>query len=155
MKILHTQHAEDLHSYRSSHRHLTNRHIHWVMVPLECWSLFSMISLFIPMPLALCVGVLLGSVSVTLATHRGLRGVGAVCFLFHIGTVFSCEWILNELEDPKYVAFLASSAWTVAWFLQVCIGHWVIERNQPTIADSKSSVSPLAMLFSVLIVWSS
>lgn len=133
-----------------AHRALANRAIHWVMIPIECWSFFVILASIVPNAMLWGAGILLGGLSVLLARRRFGLGIG--CFLFHIAAVYHCLWVTQPLE-PRTSFLVALTAWTVAWFFQVCIGHWVIERNQPNVANLES-VSLLAMCQSVLLAWS-
>ena len=152
LQYLHRQHTVDLRVYHEAHRVLANRAIHWIMIPVECGSLFWILALMI-LPkmfrLLWCVGLFMGGLSLFLARNKA---VGIACLLFHLGTVQGCIW-LNQYFEPWECLVWASVAWTMAWFFQVCIGHWVIEGNQPNVANMES-ISVLAVCQSVLIAWS-
>jgi uncharacterized membrane protein YGL010W len=62
------------------------------------------------------------------------------------GEHVSAWWLTYGLYAVMY--------WSLAWVVQVCIGHYYLERNEPNIAKM-SDVSYLSMILSVLISWSS
>ena len=153
LQCLRRQHEADLRIYQQAHRVLANRAIHWIMIPVECGCLFWILALMIRRNMFLllwCVGLLLGGLSLVLARNNAL---GIACLLFHMGTVQGCIWITQYLE-PQASLIGVVTAWTMAWLFQVCIGHWVIEGNQPNVANVES-ISILAVCQSVLIAWSS
>jgi hypothetical protein len=91
LQRLHRQHNVDLRVYQEAHRVLANRAIHWIMIPVECGSLFGILALMILPNMYLllwCVGLLLGVLSLCLARNRA---VGLACLLFHLGTVQGIE----------------------------------------------------------------
>jgi uncharacterized membrane protein YGL010W len=96
------------------------------------------------------------------------RPVYMASAIFH---VLLGEWIVGKMilmmhvqqqqedHDSTYCwwftyGLYAVVCWTVAWVIQVGIGHYYLERNEPNIANM-SDVSFLSMVLSVLISWSS
>jgi len=148
---LRCQHAEDLRIYQQAHQILSNRILHWIMIPIECGSIFLLLALMIPNLLLWCIGLSLGGLSILIVRKKKFT-IGIASCLFHIGTVPICIWIVDHWGPPTCLLG-ALVAWTMAWFFQVCIGHWILEGNQPNVADMQS-VSYLAMCQSVLISWS-
>lgn len=80
--------------------------------------------------------------------------IGMACAFFH---VLVCGCWARQCVDRCGIwsTFkVALILWTVAWTDQVAIGHWLLEVNQPDVADM-SNVSWLAMTQSVLMAWKS
>jgi uncharacterized membrane protein YGL010W len=100
-----------------------------------------------------CTTLLLGLLSLVITTKIW---IGLVTFLYHIAVLWSCEALVDRYDpvDMWLVAGIALQAWTLAWAIQVGVGHLVFERNLPNIANIQQ-VSYLAMCQSVLIAWSS
>lgn len=115
----------------------------------------------------------LGLVSMMIATN--LR-VGLLTLIFHFWCLQSFVELmrmpsLHHQDVAEIFGFLvyrefpgrlmvvvAIVSWTVAWALQVGVGHWMWEQNQPNVVDQNrmgSAVSYLAVTTSVLIAWSS
>jgi hypothetical protein len=113
--------------------------------------------LVVPAGVLWCVGALLGGLSLLLASRRNRIGIGIGCFLYHLGAVYLSLRVTQHYHQyslkPQMSLALALIAWSMAWFFQVFIGHWLIEGNQPNVANM-DSVSLLAMCQSVLIAWS-
>jgi heme/copper-type cytochrome/quinol oxidase subunit 2 len=77
---------------------------------------------------------------------------------FHIVMAWSFrrEIIYQQQQQQQQRRFVkALVAWIIAWMLQVGVGHWMWEGNQPNVAAHPNDVSYLAMCTSVLIAWSS
>jgi uncharacterized membrane protein YGL010W len=149
---LQRQHSKDLQLYQSAHRDWRNRVLHWILIPVECWSalLFSMI-LAPSASVTIVIGLALGCISLWIATKHW---VGVTCFIFHGVAVWSCFQIVQSCGRLQALS-IAGGSWTIAWMLQVGVGHWMWEQNQPNIANNNKEVSYLAMCQSVLIAWSS
>jgi hypothetical protein len=67
------------------------------------------------------------------------------------------SWVTVELtrsSEGTFLVMLALVTWTLAWAIQVGVGHFMFEKNKPNVANMKD-VSYLAMALSVLIAWSS
>lgn len=97
---------------------------------------------------ALC---LLDDGNVTL--HPAAWIIGIIAAAFHLALVPYSLAIITQ-RGSHVACVVAMVAWTLAWSLQVGIGHYLIEGNQPTIAN-KDQVSVLAMVTSVVIAWKS
>jgi hypothetical protein len=57
--------------------------------------------------------------------------------------------------STKMSLMYATTVWTVAWILQVGIGHYCWEGNQPNVVANINEVSILAVMTSILIAWKS
>jgi hypothetical protein len=79
--------------------------------------------------------------------------IGTASLLFHLAAVAACDKLVRE-KGPWKAFMIGASSWTIAWSLQVGVGHWLLEHNQPNVANI-NEVSWLAMTQSVLIAWSS
>lgn len=182
IRHLHEQHTVDLKVYRSAHREWKNRVLHWYLIPVECWAalLFLWIlvtfltnemdsssmlqrhhhytssTVLVSSVLRLVpkyTTILLGLLSLVIATNSW---IGLATFLYHIAVLWSCEALMDRC-DQGYLWLatgIAGVAWTLAWAVQVGVGHLVFERNLPNVANIQQ-VSYLAMCQSVLIAWSS
>mmetsp|Transcript_66344 Transcript_66344/g.185482 ORF Transcript_66344/g.185482 Transcript_66344/m.185482 type:complete len:157 (+) Transcript_66344:208-678(+) len=147
---LNQQHQRDLKVYRSAHQDYRNRFLHWFMIPAECWSFFLLCMCIAPSYFCFLIGLGLGVLSVAIATDAV---IGWACFFFHIFVVATCQSTAEALGMINTI-ILALSTWTIAWIFQVCVGHWIWEKNEPNIAN-RHSVSVLSICQSVLIAWSS
>jgi uncharacterized membrane protein YGL010W len=150
VRKLQSQHFQDLKIYRRAHQERRNRLLHWILIPAECWSALLLGLLILPSAIVLIVGIGLACLSLVLATNST---IGAATFLFHGFALWTGLEIVasRELWEAWVICL---SVWTIAWALQVGVGHWIWEGNDPNIADLQS-VSLLAMCQSVLIAWSS
>jgi hypothetical protein len=177
---LQEQHMVDLQLYRSAHREWKNRMLHWYLIPVECWSalLFlwilvavltrhvttletfavinqdtsdKVVSILRLVPKS--ATIVLGLISVAIATKAW---IGLLTFLYHVGVLLSCETLMERYneDDLWFVTAIAGAAWTLAWTVQVGVGHLMCEKNLPNVANMQK-VSYLAMCQSVLIAWSS
>jgi hypothetical protein len=227
----------DLKVYRNAHKDVRNRVLHWILIPVECWSVLAFVHLasmvilitvmttlsqtdgddenvdhhdhpphhrqqqgqhgvssstnvieVMAMPGILVLRgwwtvmsstsaiatIFLGLLSVVITSHKT---IGWICFVFHLACTWSIYIMLPPpplhlevwLDSPKdnennqshyhqkiwnmFVTIVI--CWTLAWSVQVGIGHWILERNQPNVAANLNDVSYIAMCQSVLIAWSS
>jgi uncharacterized membrane protein YGL010W len=172
---LRNQHEVDLHIYQSAHQNSANRILHSCLIPLETLSclllLASAIRLLVQSiiardkndcssrpPLLIlhfyhAMGWTLGLTSLVLSPDA----VGAAACTFH---VVAFRWITTWQQQSVFsVSALVRKTlfvWTLSWVLQVGMGHWILEGNQPTVfANNMQDVSWLAMTQSVLIAWKS
>ena len=161
IQSLQEQHEFDLKIYRSAHAELFNRVLHWIMIPLETFAflLAAAVVLSRIMPVSsksndlamYSVGWTLGILSLAIAGESIF--IGLISFFFHIAAASCANRLVQKLDLMSTVA-VAMSTWTMAWILQVGIGHWLLEGNQPNVANI-TEVSWLAMTQSVLIAWKS
>jgi uncharacterized membrane protein YGL010W len=177
LQQLKLQHVQDLKVYRNHHKEWRNLVLHWIMIPLECWSallvttvvlvyvldgsiLATTTAATVPSPnisifssfgelIALVTGIGLGVLSWMIATKRW---IGFLTFVFHCIAMWTCHKVVTTMS-PMETLSIALGVWTMAWMAQVGIGHWLWERNQPNVANM-DDVSWLAMWQSVLIAWS-
>ena len=150
MSSLRRQHKYDLIVYRSAHQLWENRFLHWLLIPVECWSVFLVAYALLPPWLPFLVATLLGVMALWIAADPK---IGGACLVFHIVVIVSCRATSRFLEAWETLS-VAAIAWIISWALQVGVGHWLWEKNDPNVANIKS-VSWLAMCQSVLIAWSS
>jgi uncharacterized membrane protein YGL010W len=144
------RHRQDLKVYRGAHQEWRNRIIHYLMIPVECFAFQLCIRLFAGHPTSYVVGLSMAALSMTVATKPYS---GTASFLFHTASCWFADLLVLRYEFKTMVHLFASS-WTAAWAAQVCIGHYLLEKNSPNVANP-SEVSFLAMGLSVLISWSS
>ena len=147
---LQSQHILDLGIYRSAHREWRNRLIHYVMIPVECFAIQLLVRNVAGNLINVLVASSLAILSMTVATHA-LPGVCS--FIFHVGSSWLSHWIVTH-HTTQGTIVIGMILWTGAWTIQVGIGHFLLEKNSPNVANMKT-VSYLAMALSVLIAWSS
>ena len=178
---LRAQHKVDLKLYRSGHRDRRNHLLHWLLIPVECWSallflwiltgLFALITITVEAlehsddkngsgAISCChiiwlipraITGVLGILSLLIATNTT---IGVASLLFHIFRIKMCVSLMQQ-RDLWVVSMIAGLSWSAAWIIQGCVGHVIFERNLPNIANPSDEVSYLAMSQSVLIAWSS
>jgi uncharacterized membrane protein YGL010W len=178
LRQLKLQHVQDLKVYHKNHKEWRNLVLHWIMIPLECWSAllittvvlvcvidgsrttrtvatihssYTSIVSSIGQLLALVIGIGLGVLSCMIATKRW---IGFLTLVFHCIAVWTCHIVVTTMS-PMEALCISLGIWTMAWMAQVGIGHWLWERNQPNVVATMDDVSWLAMCQSVLIAWSS
>lgn len=149
---LQQQHLNDLVIYRRNHKERRNRCIHYIMIPLECWSLMVPLSILLGNLATLFIGSFLALLSILVATTSTS---GLLAASFHLLASFTANAFVARCCHSNFTALGFSTAcWTLAWATQVGIGHYVMEKNQPNVASMRE-VSYLAMALSVLIAWTS
>jgi Protein of unknown function (DUF962) len=112
------------------------------------------------------VGVFLGSLSFMVSTDL----VGFFSLLVHIMPI---QWILKveysilsqnfslqrkvNLIQRHHLDLMYFSAinTVVSWTLQVCVGHWILEKNNPSLISNTNLISMLAILQPIVIAWKS
>jgi Protein of unknown function (DUF962) len=173
---LYQQHEIDLKIYRESHENYYNRLLHHVFIPLETVGFFALLMLVLVSTTGVIMVrpkkcrdsiIVIGRILVPTACWTlGLLSlilspdlVGVLALLFH---GIAIPWLLPRgrlLEEVEYRRYHNSMmiAWTmltiVSWGIQICIGHWVLEQNQPTLRQGTASA--LSMLTSIVISWKS
>jgi uncharacterized membrane protein YGL010W len=158
------QHEIDLEIYRGAHTEWRNRILHWILIPVEAFSFL----LFLTVALSIgtrrqkdgleslimkAIGWTTGLVSLVITTGLDNLSIGTASLFFHLAAVAVCDKLVRE-NGPWKAIVIGASSWTIAWSLQVGVGHWILENNQPNVANM-NEVSWLAMTQSVLIAWSS
>lgn len=169
LQSLSKQHEMDLEIYRRAHAEWRNRILHWILIPVETFSFL----LFLAVALSIgnrqqqkyggsnafimsAIGWTIGLVSLAIAGQDHLF-LGVASLIFHIVAVAICDKLVHE-KGPLKALIIGTVCWTLAWTLQVGVGHWIWERNQPNVANMNmqdNDVSWLSMTQSVLIAWSS
>jgi len=121
-----------------------------------------------------CIGWTVGLISLLIAPAES-RWAGVASLVFHVASSrlvrrFFTDTATADLQlRPKQrigdrnatvrrmssrpLLFVSVGLWVFAWLMQVVVGHWLWEGNQPNVANV-SEVSWLAMTQSVLIAWS-
>ena len=137
---LQEKHIVDLEVYRASHQNGANRILHWILIPVETAGFFTLAESMLSRYYHPSETILrsarwsLGLLSFRLAQDDG--GIGIAVLLFHL--------FMPRVRVPWLV---------VSWVVQICVGHWIFEQNQPTL--QQGTASSLSMLTSVLIAWKS
>ena len=136
--------------YRQYHRNPWNWLIHCATVPLELFSFFLLAAYLSPR-----IIVLVHICSWILALYYWIIGISwhsitaglMMLFLYHAGT-----FVHHRFNTILYVPIwtIALLLQVMAWFLQVCVGHHLLEQNQPAMTK-KLTVNSIAL--SLLLAW--
>ena len=148
------QHDLDVALYKRNHREWRNRWIHNIMIPCECWSLLLLCSLLLGETTTILVGVLLTALALLVSSHNHRALTVAAGGFYLIASWTANTVVVVHSSNPTTVIAIAISLWTLAWTIQVGIGHFIIEKNVPNIATF-NEVSYLAIGLSVLVAWTS
>lgn len=158
------QHETDLTVYQSSHQDWKNRWLHNVLIPIECFSAFLLITgvsfrvlplseLQLNLLLVLLVGFSTGLISLVIspANHPW---VGLASFGFMMASPWISCVITKRYNQSWRILAVSLLMWITASSLQVAVGHWLWEKNSPDVLSS-DEVSWLSLSHSVQIAWSS
>jgi hypothetical protein len=165
-RSLRQQHSFDLEVYQSSHQEWKNRRLHQILIPVECFSavLFLTCICFRALPLSemqrnvlpVCIngwGMGMIALIISPAEHPW---TGIASFWFFFGSAWiSC--LLVTRYDPSLsmqIIWITFISWSLASFLQVVLGHWFWELNEPDVVNS-DRVSLLSLTHAVQVAWSS
>jgi hypothetical protein len=172
LQSLSKQHELDLAIYQRAHTEWRNRILHSILIPVEAFSFL----LFLTVALSIgtrcsgsrqkwqkdekgleswimnAIGWTTGLVSLAITGSDNIS-IGTASLLFHLAAIAACDKLVRE-KGPRKAIGIGASSWTIACSLQVGVGHWLLEHNQPNVANM-NEVSWLAMTQSVLIAWSS
>ena len=90
---------------------------------------------------------------------------------FAISTAFTMPIVRNSRDNKQSVKKIQRNRnpitifvdlsrvsmvlWISSFFIQIVVGHWILENNNPTMIASTASISLLSILQSVLIAWRS
>jgi uncharacterized membrane protein YGL010W len=185
LQAIREQHAIDLVVYRNGHQDCTNRMLHWILIPIEtATSLMLIDRLIVWLTTRLKFGVtatskrsdrvvdltvdrvfesaVIRAVNVTLAILSMAASPetfsGCVAAIFHASLA-----VTYRTKQPVSLQFIGT-IWLISWMLQIVLGHWLLEGNNPTFWRSPNAalsgleqhgVSILAVATSVLIAWKS
>uniref|UniRef100_A0A7S3Z7L6 Uncharacterized protein n=1 Tax=Lotharella globosa TaxID=91324 RepID=A0A7S3Z7L6_9EUKA len=149
--ILHlrTEYNKELKFYLRFHQHRVNRRIHAFAVPLEWWSfLLAATAIHNAMPWAIALGsagyYLLLSSKLNATTHIG-ASIAQVVMAF-------AATRLALLGSIRSTLLCAGTVHGISWALQVGVGHWMIEKNNPGMATQLTMNS---IILSPLLAWAS
>jgi uncharacterized membrane protein YGL010W len=170
LQPLSKQHEMDLAIYQEAHTEWRNKILHSILIPVETFSFL----LFLTVALSIvtrrsrwqcqkdekrleswimqAIGWTTGLISLVITGSDNIS-TGTASLLFHLASVAVCDKLVCE-KGPWKAIVIGACSWTIAWSLQVGVGHWLLEHNQPNVANM-NEVSWLAMTQSVLIAWSS
>jgi len=167
---LRQQHAFDLELYQTSHREWKNVWLHKALIPIETFSavvfittvwfhIFPLSDLLLTLLLVSTLGFGIGLTSLMIATANH-PWAGVASFVFWVTSSMLACVVSRQKGISKDNAFvlrllLASFSWILASTLQVVIGHWLWELNDPDLLSSNNHVSWLSLVHSVQIAWSS
>lgn len=177
MEQIRRQHQVDLEVYRSAHQNFTNRLLHWFFIPLETVGIVVIAGILARKAHNYSTLLSLALHEGTICATLGLLSIvvspcwtGILVAMFHVAIYRYVSWYFGPMPPRKKClnfsskqseaiarqGFILSAAiWTISWFMQVGLGHWIIEGNQPTVSNQRADVSVLAMILSILIAWKS
>jgi hypothetical protein len=161
------QHQFDLRLYQSSHQVLKNRWLHKLLIPIESFAAFLFVTaafrtilrlshLQLHLLMVLCLGFTMGMISLAISpvSHAW---TGIATFVFMTASPWISCIVVKDQENHHHKAWrtmaVALAAWILASSLQVTVGHWLWEDNQPDVLSS-GLVSWLSLTHSVQIAWS-
>jgi phage-related holin len=147
--------------------------LHWILIPVETVSFLLLLTVAVSITCSRfgqkyrygrrsleswvmnAIGWTTGLVSlaITSGVDNDKVSIGTASLVFHLAAVAVCDKLVREQGAWKAMV-IAACSWTIAGSLQVGMGHWMLEDNQPSVANL-NEVSWLAMTQSVLISWSS
>jgi uncharacterized membrane protein YGL010W len=167
LQSLSKQHELDLEIYQRAHAEWRNRLLHSILIPVEALSFLLFLTIAVSILtrrqghkdgegleslIMKAIGWTTGLVSLAI-TGSDKISIGTASLLFHLAAVAVCDKLVRA-KGPWKAFVIGTLSWTIAWSLQVGVGHWILEHNQPNVANM-NEVSWLAMTQSVLIAWSS
>ena len=133
---------DELRLYRRHHLDSKNWWIHAIAVPIE-WSTWLVALRVLSAssgPLWICQSML--ALLVWVATRSVLLGASQLSLAYGADrAVAVCG---------RHAMTIAAITWACSWVVQVGIGHWMIERNQPGMTHK---LSFLSVLLSVSLAW--
>lgn len=162
IRRLQEQHSKDLIIFRSRHSEIRNRALHWILIPVEVFSFFLFLAALIAFVsstgkvnvsealLLQSVGWTIGIISILVSENNFFAATASLTY--HVLVARTCGALVRKRGVAKTFQ-LSAITWSLAWLIQVGIGHWILEGNQPNVATMEQ-VSFLAMTQSVLIAWS-
>jgi Protein of unknown function (DUF962) len=187
LQAIREQHAIDLVVYRNGHQDWTNRMLHWILIPIETATSLMLLDRLIvwistrqlkfevtaneakrtnqdravDLRVRVFESGVIQAVNVTLAILSMAASPetfsGCLAAIFHA----SLAMYRPKHKSPQH---FIGTLWLISWMLQIALGHWLLEGNNPTFWRSsiaalsgldKHGVSIQAVATSVLIVWES
>ena len=143
-----SRYLRELAYYQEYHKHPWNWRIHAVAVPLEWLTMMAAIALLTaPWHWVLAFGV--GTYQ-ALAINSRSYFLACSSMAVQLGMAWGSAKLLMINDGTWLIALLLSVLYTSSWCVQVFIGHYLIEKNQPGIANQLTLDS---ILFSVPIAW--
>mmetsp|Transcript_10269 Transcript_10269/g.26704 ORF Transcript_10269/g.26704 Transcript_10269/m.26704 type:complete len:166 (+) Transcript_10269:3-500(+) len=146
--VIVSSYAEELALYRAHHSHMGNWLLHAACVPLEWLSFLITLALVEPrLPWAV-QGAL---AALVLACNR--PALVSVCISLGLLVLAqAANWVVIDLVPGRriHAIALAAGSCSLSWAVQVPIGHWLLERNQPSMA---SRLTINSVLLSVPLAW--
>lgn len=132
----------ELRLYQRHHRNRINWVIHAVTIPIE-WTCWLMFAAYIS-NLHWIIGTITAVYFILLNSN-----VSAACAIFQIIYAVIAEYLVSSYDTWTAIS-LACVMQLVAWILQVCVGHWLLERNNPAMMTKLTLNS---VVLSTLMAW--
>lgn len=131
--------------YKSYHQNHINWWIHTVTVPIEWFSFFLLVQ-YTRVDAVICL-----SISGIIAAYYLLISCPAASAAAY-GMVLTswCSIFIKQLIPPEQLWILALVLHFVAWFSQVVIGHYMVEKNSPAMGQRLTANS---VVLSFLLAW--
>uniref|UniRef100_A0A7S2U3A4 DUF962 domain-containing protein n=1 Tax=Lotharella oceanica TaxID=641309 RepID=A0A7S2U3A4_9EUKA len=145
---VHTEYDKELVFYRSFHQHPVNWRIHALAVPLEWWSfLLAAAGVHFALPWAIALGAA-GYYLLLSSKKKFLVHISAA--LAQVVMAFAATRVAFEANSVRSTLLWAGIVHVLSWSLQVGIGHWFIEKNNPGMATQLTTNS---VVLSPLLAW--
>jgi uncharacterized membrane protein YGL010W len=117
--------------YLKSHKHPVNILLHQVTVSLEWFSMFVLLAALNPLvSFSVALGTALYVSICSTAFNARLVGLWTLVVAECASTLVSSSMVSSRAE----AAVLAVVLQAISWALQVPVGHWLIEKNNPSMA---------------------
>lgn len=143
LRLTRQYYLDELSFFKSFHTNRINWIIHAVTIPLEWTATLIILSIFgIHWYVAAVIGI-----------HHFLIGarVSSAAAVAQFVFCYIAQHIRNYFGNTK-AFLLALLVHICAWITQVCIGHWLFEKNSPAMA-TRLTINSVAL--SVLLAWDS
>jgi uncharacterized membrane protein YGL010W len=139
------QHQFDLRLYQSSHQELKNRWLHKLLIPVECFAAFLFVTAVfrtilrishvqLHLLMVTCLGFTMGMISLAISpVDHTWTGISS--FVFMTASPWISCILVKDKESHKGWRTMAVAlvAWILASSLQVAVGHWLWEDNEPDV----------------------
>ncbi len=147
---------DELCLYRKHHLHLINWFIHVVCIFIEWFSYIHIIAIFLCYQSSLSTFLLVYGGQASLAVYAIICKPGFIGILVAVGHVFIAFMSLHSaavdlyINNTYWLMIISIVAQLLSWFMQVFVGHFMIEKNKPSMTQRLSINS---VVLSLLLAW--
>lgn len=143
MVSLRSMYEDELMLYKRHHRNGVNRMLHVVLVPMEWTSWLMMISIVrLQWMVALTVAVYYLTLSRSASKYAACGQLISAALSSYL-----CNCMKSNFTN---VTLLAASIQLACWIIQVLIGHYIFEQNNPSMSTRLTLNS---VVLSLLLAW--